>query len=145
MKLQDQIIKNRTEEEYKKIIQSEKIIQKENLQDKESDKKSNEDNISIEEKRKSQVRQKITMFEEKKITMFEDRGKSLRSDAKIRSDVRSPISGRKFKSKNSRKLEGKLKLANKFNPVGKEVLENDRFVLQKSIRDFWVSKEMKEN
>ena len=118
-------------EESKKIIQNEKIIQKENS--------------NLIEERKSQVRQKITMFEEKKITMSEERRKSLRSDAKIRSDVRSPISGRKFKSKNSRKLEGKLKLANKFNPVGKEVLENDRFVLQKSIRDFWVSKEMKEN
>ena len=79
-------------EESKKIIQNEKIIQKENS--------------NLIEERKSQVRQKITMFEEKKITMSEDRGKSLRSDVKIRSDVRSPISGRKFKSKNSRKLEG---------------------------------------
>ena len=54
----------------------------------------------------------------------------------------SPSSGRNLKTKNYRKLEGKLKLASKFSPVGKSVLENEKIVVQKSVRDFWARREM---
>ena len=52
----------------------------------------------------------------------------------------SPITSKKMKPKNSRKLEGKLKTANQLNPIGEPVRYDGRFVTQKSIKDFWERK-----
>ena len=52
----------------------------------------------------------------------------------------SPITSKKIISKNSRKLEGKLKTAKKLNPIGEPICYDGRFVAQKSIKDFWERK-----
>ena len=54
--------------------------------------------------------------------------------------IGSPITWKKMKPKNSRKLEGKLKTANQLNPIGEPVRYDGRFVAQKSINNFWERK-----
>ena len=161
IKLQGQKIKDRPEEENKKIIQKENSVQDENFLKTYDDEKPSQEGTS-------QVRQKINLFEERKRKLFGSSSRKLENSVeKIRSkkttmkakimknpiespmkaqdkSFGSPSSGRKLKTKNYRKLEGKLKLASKFNPVGKSILENEKIVVQKSVRDFWASKEMKD-